>query len=343
MSSAFLPGYWYILCESKELRRRPIKRRLYGSPIVLFRDAEGKAGALVDRCPHRNVPLSLGRLEEGRLQCAYHGWEFSTDGVCRKVPGLCGEAEDRTRDAEAHALRELDGFVWVWGEPGVEPPVEPPSHGLRGTPGYSTVRRRVDFQATVHATVENALDVPHTAFLHRGLFRGRKDPVEIKAVVTRSPDGVQVEFLGEPRPPGLVARLLSPSGGVVTHFDRFLMPSIAQVEYRLGEENHILITGFCTPVDTFHTRVFSSVDFRLRLPHFLVKPVVIPLAMRIFEQDAWILKAQSGTVEHFGRERFTSTEIDLIGGQVWRLMRRAEQGRLPEPEPEWCREVPLQV
>jgi hypothetical protein len=201
----------------------------------------------------------------------------------------------------------------------------------------------VVFDATLHATIENALDVPHTAFLHRGLFRGGRDPVEVLAKVTRSPDSVQVEFVGEPRPPGLVARILSPSGGVVTHFDRFLMPSVAQVEYRLGDENHFRITGYCTPVSPTRTAVFSSVDFNLRIPHWVVRPFVVPIAMRVFAQDAWVLKAQTETVTHFGGERFTSTAIDLIGGQVWRLMRRAEQGRFSEPEPDWIREVSLQV
>jgi phenylpropionate dioxygenase-like ring-hydroxylating dioxygenase large terminal subunit len=341
--AAWLPAYWYILCESKELGRRPLKRLLYGTPLVLFRDEEGQVGTLVDRCPHRNVPLSLGRVTGGRLQCAYHGWEFDSDGVCRRVPGLCGAQVDRARDALSHATREQEGYIWVWGEPGVEPTSEPPEVGVSQEAGYANIRQTVVFDATLHATIENALDVPHTAFLHRGLFRGRRDPIQIKAVVTRTPSSVQVEFLGEPRPPGLLARILSPSGGLVTHFDRFLMPSIAQVEYRIGDENHLRITGYCTPLDATRTRVFSSVDFRLRIPHWLIRPFVVPIAMRVFQQDAWVLKAQNETVERFGGEHFASTPIDLIGGQVWRLMRRAEQGRLPEPEPDWQREVPLEV
>ncbi|MEE2828428.1 MAG: aromatic ring-hydroxylating dioxygenase subunit alpha [Myxococcota bacterium] len=342
-SAVYLPAYWYVICESRELRRRPIKRTFMGLPLVLFRDGEGRAAALVDRCPHRNVPLSLGSVVEGRLQCAYHGWRFDADGVCVKVPGLCGVQESRARDALSHAAVEQDGFVWIWGQAGESPESQPPPTRTSREAGYTTVRRSVDFAATLHATVENALDVPHTAFLHKGLFRGRKEPLEIRAVVTRTPQSVQVEFLGEPRPPGLVARILSPSGGVMTHFDRFLMPSVAEVEYSLGEENHIVVTSYCCPVDRNHTRVFATVSFRLRLPHWLVKPLVLPLAMRIFKQDAWILAAQTESIERFGGERYCSTEIDLIGGQVWRLLRRAEQGRLPEPDPDWRKEVKLLV
>ena len=64
-----------------------------GVPLVLFRSL-GRAGALVDRCPHRNVPLSLGRvLPDGRLECAYHGWQFDTAGNCIDMPNEPEEAE----------------------------------------------------------------------------------------------------------------------------------------------------------------------------------------------------------------------------------------------------------
>ena len=67
------------------------------------------------------------------------------------------------------------------------------------------------------------------------------------------------------------------------------------------------------------------------------------IAMRVFAQDAWVLKAQTETIQRFGGERYSSTPIDLVGREVWRLMRRAEQGRPPEPDPTWRREVPLKL
>jgi phenylpropionate dioxygenase-like ring-hydroxylating dioxygenase large terminal subunit len=337
---------WYVLCASAELRAGGVlARRLMGQRLVLFRGRDGRPGALLDRCPHRNVPLSEGRVEGDHLQCPYHGWRFDRGGVCRVVPGLVGEHENPKRDARRFATVERDGYVWVWGREGAEPTDDPYAVPLLDEPGYTTVRHQVEARGSVHATVENALDVPHTAFLHRGLFRGRSEPVEIRAVVTRRARSVQAEYIGEPRPPGLVARLLSPSGGLVTHYDRFILPCVAQVEYRLGPENHIVITSLCTPMDDFHTRLFAVVSFRLRVPHWLVRLALRPLALRIFGQDAVILGMQTEAIEHFGGERFTSTELDLLGGQIWRLLRRAEQGRIEgdEDDPGFRREVRLRV
>ncbi len=309
--------------------------------MVLFRDREGHAAALLDRCPHRNVPLSLGRrTKEGSLECPYHGWTFAGDGRCTGVPGLregplqsgakpeaaSGEAERslKARDATSFPVREQDGFVWVCPSSDRPPLGEPFPVPTANDTRYGTVVRRVDVEGTLHATVENALDVPHTAYLHRGLFRGG-DKNRVRAVVRRYADRIETEYLGEPKPPGVVAKILSPSGvGTVEHWDRFFLPSVAQVEYRLGDA-HFLVTSLCTPVSDFHTRMFAVASFRTAVPARVVRAILEPFAMRIFRQDAKILRAQTENIRRFGGEQFASTEIDVMGPGIWRLMREAER------------------
>ncbi len=335
---------WYVACTSKELRGPPISRVVLGVPLALFRAADGTPGALLDRCPHRNVPLSEGRVVGDNVQCAYHGWEFDCSGACRKVPGLTSDPEARGRNAPAFAVREQDGYVWVWAEPDDEPTAEPYRLPIGDGRGYTIVRRTVEFPGSLHATLENALDVPHTAFLHRGLFRGNAEPNDIRCVVTRDAQGVQAEYLDEPRPPGLAARILSPSGGIVTHYDRFRLPSIGEVEYRLGEESHFTAISLCTPISDFLTRVFAVVAFRLPLPGWLVAPFIGPVAMRVFRQDVRILELQTDAIERFGGEEYISTEIDVLGGQIWRLLRRAADGKGPDAsDATFRRELTLRV
>src|SRR5207245_5894088 len=65
---------WYPACRSAELEGTPRAITLMETPLVVFRDGGGQARALLDRCPHRNVALSLGRIAgDGTLQCSYHG------------------------------------------------------------------------------------------------------------------------------------------------------------------------------------------------------------------------------------------------------------------------------
>lgn len=320
--------HFYIACRSKDLRDRPIARTILGTPIVLFREEGGRATALIDRCAHRNVPLSLGSCQGGRLVCGYHGWEYDGQGICQRVPALAGPQTGKARRVPQLATVEQQGFVWVYARPDTAPKVAPFSFPLEEDARYATVIYETGFAATLHATLENILDVPHTAFLHRGLFRGVKRN-EITAVVRRAGDRVEAEFIGEPRPVGLIGRLLAPQGGTVTHFDRFILPSIAQVEYRLGE-NHVVVTSALTPVSDFVTQLHAVVTFRIRLPKILLRIVLTPLGKYIAKQDARILKEQSETVKRFGGEQYASTDVDLLGPHILRILRQAERGETGE-------------
>lgn len=332
ISVARAAHHWYVACRSKKLKSKPKQIRILGIPLVLFRADGGTAHALLDRCPHRNVPLSLGAVVNGNLECAYHGWQFDGGGTCRVVPGLCGDQEGRGRRVSSFAVREEDDHVWVFMTPNVEPETEPFRFPLIGKTGYSTVCKTVTANGSLHSVAENALDVPHTAFLHKGLFRGTSPPNRIEVVVRRTADRVEAEYIGEPRPSGLAGRILSPSGGVVTHFDRFLLPSIVQVEYSIGSENHILVTAACTPETDWLTHLHAVVSFKLRIPHWLVRPFLTPLALRIFNQDRAVLKRQTETIAEFGGEQYVSTEIDVLGPQIWRLLRQAERGETPDSD-----------
>jgi len=330
--------HWYVLATSEELPAKgpPLARMLYGTPIVLYRDATGVASAMLDRCPHRNVPLSLGRVtDQGHLECGYHGWRFDRTGACLQVPSLCEasrETDAPARRATVFPTLERDGFVWVYGRAGGTAHELPFAFPHLDAPGYTHVYQVTEAEGTLLATAENALDVPHTAFLHRGLFRSESRGITIEAVVRRAGDRVEAEYVGEPRPPGIVGTLMSPTGGVVEHFDRFIAPSITQVEYRLGRENHVVVSSALTPVDDFRTKLFTIVSFKLRVPGPLVSLGLKPIGLRIFGQDATMLRAQTETVKRFGGEQFASTEIDVLGKHIWRLLRACERGPVARGE-----------
>ena len=331
VSVANMRHYWYVACQSSELKsKKPLAVTILGIPLVVFRSQSGAVGALLDRCPHRNIPLSHGEVHGDCLRCPYHGWQFKTDGACAAIPGLKNDVDMTGREATAYPAREQQGFVWVFASSDVEPKTEPYRIPFADDKRYTTACRRVEADGSLHATIENALDVPHTSFLHKGLFRG-KERNDITAVVRRWTDRCEAEYIGEPRPKGLAGSILAPGGGEVVHFDRFFLPSVAQVDYRLHEKSHVFVTSLCTPVSDFHTILFAVVSFRLRwLPGWLVKLFLEPLGRKIFSQDQKILALQSGAIQQFGGEQYVSTEIDLLGPHIWRLMKTAERGA-PEP------------
>ena len=336
-------AYWYLACDSRDIGERPVSRSVLGTPLVLFRAGAGEPAALLDRCAHRNLPLSEGRVVGAQIECPYHGWRYDRQGQCRAVPALVGANELKGRTVQAFPAAEQQGLVWVYMDPERHPSGPPFSFPHVGERGYGLVRFRAEVQATLHATLENMLDVPHTAFLHRGLFRSGPKR-RIAAVVRRFGDRAEAEYVGEPRPSGLVGRLLAPQGGTVAHFDRFLLPSIAQVEYRVGR-SHLVVTNALTPVDEFTTRFVSLTSFRLPVPALLARALLAPLARHIFRQDARILRLQTEAVRRFGGESYSSTDVDLLGPHLWGLLKRAAQSEVPQAgaEPEIERRVELYV
>jgi len=321
------PG-WYVVASGKELEKAGMKRVLLNAlPLVTFRDANGHCVALLDRCAHRNAPLSAGRIVGGRVQCHYHGWEFDGAGECKRVPGLCGTAEHPSRRVPSFACRESQGWVWVYSEPDVRPDVSPYVIPCADQAGYLTIREHIEMPGPLDAVAENALDVPHTAFVHSGLFRNNEDRTPIDVLVRSIDGGVEAEYVGEQRPEGIVGRILSPQGGEVSHWDRFLLPGIAQVEYRLGERAHIVTTAALSPRTATVTDLFATVAVKVPVPDILLKTVIKRVAMRILQQDVEVLRAQTRQVERFGGENFASTEIDVLGLRIKKLLREAAAGR----------------
>ena len=337
-SVAFPRQWWYPACRSGDLRgRTPRSITLMDEAVVLWRDGGGVARALVDRCPHRNVPLSAGRVHgrEGTLECGYHGWRFDGAGACTAVPGLLGAeaAASPTRNCGAYPTVERDGFVWIWPELGAATPTREP-FALPSLAGVGRPASRVgevvftyDLDCTMHAALENALDVPHTAFLHAGLFRGAGEARDIRAERRNVPDGIEVEYFDEPVAFGPVTW----SSKVFDHWDRFFLPCVAQIEYRVEPHVRIVNTILHLPLSPFRTRAWFVVRFASPLPARVVAPIVLARGRGILKQDADFLALQTANTRRFGGERYTSTELDLIGNGIWRLLRQAERSERLDP------------
>ncbi|MDJ0790228.1 MAG: aromatic ring-hydroxylating dioxygenase subunit alpha [Myxococcota bacterium] len=326
-----IPDAWYPGCRSEELAEGPVARTLLGTPLAIYRDGDGAAGALLDRCPHRNVALSGGAVDErGWLTCPYHGWRFDRTGGCRDVPGLPppSDTEVQERAVPSHAVHEQDGFVWVWGRPDAPPKGRPVRIPHVDDPSYLVIQREYLFEASLHAALENALDVPHTAFVHRGDFRGGpRQPVT--AIRRRIENGIEVEYQGEPP-------LAGPSHDeegrpiVQQHWDRFFLPSVAQVEYLTGGERHLVTTFPHAPIDDYRTRGYLVTCWRLPgVEPESVRPALEKYLDDLLAQDVAILARQTENIRRFGGETYRSTDLDLMGPEIWRMLRQAERGLDP--------------
>lgn len=58
-------------CMTAFLFQIPIE--CFEEPWVIFRGKDGEPGCVQNTCAHRACPLHLGSVNEGRIQCPYHG------------------------------------------------------------------------------------------------------------------------------------------------------------------------------------------------------------------------------------------------------------------------------
>ncbi|MGJ3647912.1 Rieske 2Fe-2S domain-containing protein [Sphingomonas sp. GlSt437] len=171
-----LQGCWTPLTAARDLRRKPLADVLDGVPVVLFRDQNGTAQALVDRCPHRSVKLSVGKLPgDGTIQCAYHAWRFDGTGACRAIPFNPRANKLSVVHAQALACEERDGLLWLFaGDPADALPLDLPP-ALSG--GWFGSILHYEWDVHWSRAVQTALDVAHLPFVHRttiGVAFGRK-------------------------------------------------------------------------------------------------------------------------------------------------------------------------
>lgn len=157
---------WTPLLPSGEVTAEPRGLRVAGEDLVVWRPpGAGVPGVLLDRCPHRGVSLALGRhARGGGLACAFHGWEFGTDGACRHVP-FSPDAPLRRLGATALPVRETAGYVWVF--TGFEAEGEPNVHPELGSPGFARHDHWEEWDCHWSRAMENMLDYPHLPFIHR--------------------------------------------------------------------------------------------------------------------------------------------------------------------------------
>src|SRR6185437_6270224 len=123
-AGALLRRYWQPAALLDELSgNRPIKPvRLLGEDLVIFKDERGRYGLIGRRCPHRGTDLAYGRLEDGGLRCAFHGWLFDVDGRCLQTPAepddsnLCANIRQK-----AYPVVEKSGILFAYMGPGAPP------------------------------------------------------------------------------------------------------------------------------------------------------------------------------------------------------------------------------
>jgi 5,5'-dehydrodivanillate O-demethylase len=162
-----LRRYWWPVGFTEHVKEngRPVKVRLLGEDLVLFRDGAGRLGILGLHCSHRGTSLEFGRVEDKGIRCCYHGWLYDVSGRCLEQPA---EPEDSTFHERvqhpAHKAEEIGGFIFAYIGP--EPAPLLPNYDLfLREDGEREVGAGHDYCNWLQRA-ENSVDQTHLIALH---------------------------------------------------------------------------------------------------------------------------------------------------------------------------------
>jgi phenylpropionate dioxygenase-like ring-hydroxylating dioxygenase large terminal subunit len=163
----YMRRFWQPVILASELGDLPVKLRILGEDLVVFRDGSGEIGLLELHCPHRGTSLEFGLVAQKGIRCCYHGWLFGCDGTILETPGE--PADSTLRDKLFHGsypAHEHAGLVFAYmGPPDKQPPF--PILDTYDLAGYRLVARRPTvWQCNWLQVKENSMDPAHLAFLH---------------------------------------------------------------------------------------------------------------------------------------------------------------------------------
>src|SRR6266496_278883 len=161
--------YWIPVTPAADLVEpggRPIRVKLLGEDLVLFRTGAGKLGLIGAYCPHRLAPLFFGRAEEDGLRCPYHGWKFDRIGNCIAMPNIPAEQQFIYEiHHPGYPCTEHGGIIWAYMGPAKQLPQLPDLECLRVPDGDRDYR--LFYQECNYLQVlEGGIDPTHVMWLH---------------------------------------------------------------------------------------------------------------------------------------------------------------------------------
>ena len=173
----FIQNCWYVAGWSKDVGRDLLGRILLNEYVVLYRSENGKPVALENRCPHRNLPLSEGKLIGNEIECGYHGLVFNDQGKCVHLPG--SETVPEWAKVKCYPVTESNGWVFYWpGDPALADEALIPKYPKQNeNEEWVRAQGQTYVKAGYRLVLDNLLDLSHLTYVH-GSTTGNSDVAE---------------------------------------------------------------------------------------------------------------------------------------------------------------------
>ncbi|AMP04990.1 rieske [2Fe-2S] domain protein [Collimonas pratensis] len=311
--------------------------KILGLGIVLFRLRSGMAVALVDQCVHRGTRLSVGKIADDCLVCPYHGWRYDAQGQVVHIPTIDGcqpgaaSSGHQFRQRQLQ-LRQQDGLIWVYRGNGVasRPPFRMPFYAEKPWQSYFMVNT---FDGDISMLAQNFMDVPHTVFVHDGIFRSSRGSA-MEAIVALKAESVEVTYHDSQDKIGMLDWLTNPKRESLVHTDCFFAPNVTRCDYSWGDLSSFLIVSQITPIDARRSRVYTYIAYRFPLPGWVLwalKPLLHLYTHIVIQQDVRIMRAHQQGLDNAAGFEPHNVRADIVHVGIERLLAAVRRGEtVPE-------------
>lgn len=305
----FMTNCWQVAAFATEIGHALLPRTITGSPVVLYRTQAGEPVAMADRCPHRLVPLSLGRLDGDVVQCGYHGMRFASTGACVSIPGQ--KIVPAKARVAVYPTVEKHRFVWIWmGDAEQADPALVPDFHWMDADAWAVAEGYHHVRANYRLLVDNLLDLSHETFVHPetiGNGAVAESPVAVSIVEKKTVRAHRDMKNAEP-PPQFVAL-----AGLTEPIDRwhttlYTPPGFCVIEVGavpagsgdLARGFEARILNLITPETETSSHYFWGHARNIRRNEAELTDVIRQSIVTTFDQDKDILEAQQIACEREG-------------------------------------------
>ena len=320
-------------------------------PIVIWRTGEGKVVAFDDRCVHKRMPLSCGKiLENGTLECSYHGFAYDAGGQCVAIPSQMDQPIPSRAKLRPFPVIEQDGVVWLWaGNPDQIGRARPPRTPEFLNDAYDSYTcDPIYVPANYRLLIENLLDITHFYPLHDGnigYLANSKIPIEfIEQEIDGNPSVKTIRRVQNYRHPPFLVEWFGYEVVDREHTHCMMSPGITRVQLRcappgkLGTEHErgYILHHSHTPVDETNHIWRWTVTVRKGQPSLNPAKSSFETIKEMFpavvDQDRWALERQQ---KMFNYAEDGYAEVNLRSDRsiltVRKILERLEKGQAAAP------------
>lgn len=329
-------NYWYAVGWANQLKPGKIMPVvIWQQAIAVYRDHNSQLHALEDACPHKGIAMHKGKVQGCNLACAYHGWEFDSQGHCVHIPYLPKEQKLPRAQARIYPIQEKYDLIWIFpGDPTLAATTELPNIAEFAQPDWLMVPVCAKINAHFTMCNENAMDVFH-GFLHQKL-QGWFDPVLINLRETDT--SVSTEYKVSYK--GQMAKFL----GLSEKADQVTTLPIS-VEYRYPHFQSSL-QGISTlylmrlPVGPTETHSIAFFFFKIRFSQWIPRPLKPLLGkliqrfvlLRFLAQDIEMIDSEQQTYLANPHRRYVEINPAIIAIQRLSVRQYEQYTRSSQPQ-----------